>query len=99
MRIDRQAVSHDGQVDHEASAQANLKEIRTTAKEIYSLDAVKGALEMGKSEGPVAQAALVGFTVAAGIVSATVTGPIMIAKDAVDAAVHGIVAGFRRKDR
>lgn len=96
-KYDRDAAVSDGVVDHGQSAVDNLKSLGSIPKDAAHLlgSALKGTNILSRFEsevrGPGHYAANLGLALVA-----TAVVPLRVAKDLVDAAVHGVMAGFKK---
>lgn len=90
-------------IDHAASAKENLTEVGRDLKKAFTPDKLASSIEMiqGKDGGN-----FPGIGIALGVLSLPWTAaldvlevgvmPLIAVKDAADAAVHGVIAGFKK---
>ena len=96
VRLDRDVVYPDGTVDHAASAKSNLESVGLGLE--FMAGAIPRALAGRGAIDPdvrVPNAGMYVMNLAVGIGSTAIT-PAIMAKDMVDAAVHGVMAGFQK---
>jgi hypothetical protein len=102
-RVGGGAWREDEEIDHAASAKANVEAVGDDLVKAFTPDKIKGSIDMirGKGGGD-----MVGMGVALGCLMLPWTAavdvlevgvmPLVAVKDGADAAVHGVIAGFKK---